>query len=360
MQTDKLQSEAIDFLRFPLIVGVVFIHNGVPIAFGGEITADAPLFHIVSELFSQVIASVAVPLFFFISGFLFFYRTDFSAQVYKVKLKRRVRSLLIPYLFWNIACLVFYYVVTHLPFLSTWFKGADYTWEYVLGNLWGVMDEKGVMTYPIAYPFWFIRDLMVTVVLTPLLYVLLKYMKGYFVLLLGLLWFVGWEIPYLGIRGFSMVALFFFTAGASLSICRLNILEVFGRWRKLSFWIYPLLALADLCSKGATYNLYIHQVGILAGIVFSFNLAAWLLQERKVKASAFLSAVSFFVYAIHEPWLLAQIRKVMTRVLVPESDGMWTLLYFLNVMLTIGIALALYALLKRVFPCFTRLITGGR
>lgn len=360
MQIDKLQSEAINFLRFPLIVGVVFIHNYSPIAFGGEVMVDAPFFHVFSELFSQVIGRVVVPLFFFISGFLFFYRTNFNAQVYTTKLKKRIRSLLIPYLFWNISFLVFYYVVTHIPAMSSWFKGVDYSWEYILSSLWGRLDETGTAAYPVAYQFWFIRDLMVAVVLTPLLYVLLKYSKGYFVLLLGLLWFWGFSIPYLGIRGFSMSALFFFAAGTCLGIYRLNILEVFGHWRKFSFGAYPLLALVDLCTKGTSYNVYIHQAGILVGIVFCFNLTAWLLKDRKVKTSAFLSSASFFVFAIHDPWLLSQIRKILTKVLTPDSDGMWTLLYFLNVILTVGIALLLYALLKRMLPRFTRLITGGR
>ena len=34
--------------------------------------------------------------------FLFFYHSDFSLETYGQKLKKRVRTLLIPYIFWNV------------------------------------------------------------------------------------------------------------------------------------------------------------------------------------------------------------------------------------------------------------------
>ncbi len=65
---DELLSRVIDFLRFPLIVGVIFIHNysSTMIVQGVELgsTANMPVYYIVSELFSQVLGRVAVPLFF--------------------------------------------------------------------------------------------------------------------------------------------------------------------------------------------------------------------------------------------------------------------------------------------------------
>lgn len=56
---------------------------------------------------------MAVPL-FFISGYLFFFRTAFSVDVYKKKLKSRIKTLLIPYLFWNFVVLVGHWIVTVL------------------------------------------------------------------------------------------------------------------------------------------------------------------------------------------------------------------------------------------------------
>ncbi len=73
----ELLSQTISFLRFPLIVGVVLIHSqfiGVVINGVEQVeTTDYPVFSAVSYLVSNIFASVAVPLFFFFSGFLFFY-----------------------------------------------------------------------------------------------------------------------------------------------------------------------------------------------------------------------------------------------------------------------------------------------
>lgn len=69
-------SKVIKFLRFPLIVGVVLIHStlsdmmihGQPLLIGD----DWYFFKTLTKLLSGIFARVAVPLFFFISGYLFF------------------------------------------------------------------------------------------------------------------------------------------------------------------------------------------------------------------------------------------------------------------------------------------------
>lgn len=73
---EQLQSKVISFLRFPLIVAVVFIHSQPhEVIIGGISLVDSNnlnTYTYVNFLISGVIARVAVPLFFFISGFLFF------------------------------------------------------------------------------------------------------------------------------------------------------------------------------------------------------------------------------------------------------------------------------------------------
>ena len=65
---DELQSRVIAFLRFPLIVGVVFIHNYRPsIIVGNEVMGSEthmPTYSFIGQLFSQYIGWISVPLFF--------------------------------------------------------------------------------------------------------------------------------------------------------------------------------------------------------------------------------------------------------------------------------------------------------
>lgn len=366
MTYQEIQSRSIDFLRFPLIIGVIFIHNYSPttIVQGVEIGNDSfmPIYHTASELFSQVIGRVAVPLFFLISGFLFFLNIDFNKEIYSHKLKSRVKSLLIPYLFWNIAFLLFYYTASHLPILQNWFKGCEYTPGFILSSLWGRAggDPLNPMTYPIAYQFWFIRDLMVVVILTPIIHLLVKYTKLYGLGLFCILWYFDCWPGFMQYHGLSINAWFFFYIGAYLSINRKNLVETFGKVAVPIYVIYPIMALVDVCTKDSSYNIYIHNAAILTGILFFFNLTSHYIGKGSWKTNVILSGSSFFIFAIHDPWLLSQFRKIAFKTLQPETDGMLTLIYFIIPLFVTLTALGIYILLRKYTPSFILIATGKK
>ena len=108
-----LQSAVIDWLRLPLAVAVVFIHS-----FGSPAMVDMTRLHedpgswqsvydFVRIAGSNVVTHCAVPAFFLFSGFLFFYKVSrWDLSVYRQKLRRRVRTLFLPYLLWIGICVV--------------------------------------------------------------------------------------------------------------------------------------------------------------------------------------------------------------------------------------------------------------
>ena len=121
-------SQTISFLRFPLIVAVVYIHfnisrKGISLH-GINYGTDNPDWYLFTiNLVSSVIASIAVPLFFFISGYLFFLQKEFNRQEYLRKLQKRVKTLLVPYLLWNLIAII-YQVVRFIPFFSSCYNNA--------------------------------------------------------------------------------------------------------------------------------------------------------------------------------------------------------------------------------------------
>jgi hypothetical protein len=365
MLTKDLQSNVITFLRFPLIVGVVFVHNARStmslqgIEFGNAVE-NLPVFNLCSSIISLLI--VRVPL-IFIAGFLFFWNIDgFTKQDYLKKLRNRGKTLLIPYLFWNITAFLVYYFARNIPSLTAWFnKMVEYNLQYVLESMWGISNDDRIMTVPIAGQFWFVRDLMVAVVLTPIIYFYIKKTKIYGILLLGVLWFFDWWwfSPICG-RGLSITAIFFFTAGAYFGSNKLNIVDNMGKVQYWSYVLYPLLIIADLLTKNYAANQFIHNTGTIVGIVFWVNLVACLLRTGKVSVNRFLASSSFFLFAIHDPFLLSKIKKVLYVTFNPQSDLAVTLLYFLLVIVVVFIALGLYYILKHFMPKFTVVITGGR
>ncbi|MDR0733047.1 MAG: acyltransferase [Dysgonamonadaceae bacterium] len=358
ISSQNLQSQVIDFLRFPLIVGVLFIHNKsamVTIAnetFGSE--AFLPLHSVCSNLLSVVLGGISVPLFFFISGFLFFLNIEkFNIQSYGNKLRTRTKTLLIPYLFWNLFLITIYAVIAIFPALKGLISSSiEFNMSAFLHYLW---DTRGGM--PIVYPFWFVRDLMVVVIFTPVIFLTIKYIRIYAVIILGILWYFNW---WLALSGFGICCMFFFSAGAYFSINKRNIIELYAKIKLLSFILYPIIAVVDLLTIEYAYNVFIHKINIIVGILFCFNFVAHLFEKGKIKAHPFLSSASFFVFAIHNPFILIKLKDIIYKFCNPKSDIVITGLYFLIVIIVIFVALGIYSVLRKFLPKFTAVITGGR
>ena len=78
-------------LKVPMIILVIFVHENL------NLTNDGYL-----GLMLAAISNVAVPVFFLISGYYFFYGHQFCKEEYFRKLIKRSRTLLLPYLIWNL------------------------------------------------------------------------------------------------------------------------------------------------------------------------------------------------------------------------------------------------------------------
>ncbi len=352
---DSLMSQTMDYLRFPLIIGVIFIHaftlgeiNSTPENYRG--------YYYLSQLFSQVLGRLAVPLFFFISGYLFFFKVEgFSSSIYIIKLRKRIKTLLIPYLFWNILVFLFFYVLNNLSITTNYVNGGvqnKLNMNFVL-VLIGVLDGKWSM--PWAYQFWFIRDLFICVIVSPILYWLITRFNYLFILVLGIIWFTGYVIPSYEI---GFVSVFFFSFGALLSLKRINLI-ILSREIKVIGLLYPVLLIADLLTKKCMFNFYIHNTAILSGIIMSFLIVSYFIEHRKIKPVPFLSASSFFIFALHEP-LLTIIEKLISILFNLNCDYKMCIAYISCVVIVAIISTMVYYMLDRYMPKFNSFITGGR
>lgn len=363
--TDELQSRTISFLRFPLIVGVVLIHSVFGESYLEKLTMtpdiDFPIYTTVSYLFSQIISRIAVPLFFFFSGFLFFYRTSFSSQTYIQKLKKRSKTLLIPYLIWNLITLAFTFTIQLLvPNLLSGRNKliSDYT---ATDFLWTFWDTKMIDPlshehhFPIDFPLWFIRDLMIVVLLSPVIYFLIKKLKHYAVAALGILWMFGWWI---NVTGFSSAAVFFFSFGAYFSIYGKNFVEAMKPFLSISAVTYTILTIAELCLRGYEWTSYLHNANILVGIVLSVSLSAHFISKGTWKVCPFLAESSFFIYVYHG-MITGRLTALFSKFL-PPSDMVLLFIYLFCPAITIGAGLLAYRCLKRYLPKTTAFVTGGR
>ena len=353
MEKNILQSRVIDVLRFPMIVGVVLWHSFFEGIMGLDIPdSGIPIYHTTSFFISRILASVAVPLFFFISGYLFFFRTAFSVDVYKKKLKSRIKTLLIPYLFWNFVVLVGHWIVTVLsPVQLTsgaYKQVSDYTVCDYLISFWNI---NGM---PVNGALWFIRDLMVMLAFSPLVYWCLRYFRWYILVVFGCIWLVGGtlEIP-------RMDAVFFFFVGAWFSITGRNFVADFKSFFPWGVALYFLFAIGTIGVRGADGFLSVANAGILWGSVSIIALTAYFVERERWKSSYFLISSCFLVYACHQLPLNMFVR-ILFKFMSPVSDWQFMLIYIVSPLVIILVNLLLYASLKKLFPHFTAIITGGR
>ncbi len=347
-------SQRIEMLRFPLIVGILFIHMYTNEINFNNSSALSGFYAFVVEYLSNVVARISVPLFFLLSGFLFFCNLMPSKDGFVKKLNARFYTLFVPFIFWNIVIFIFYAFAQTLPVTLHYFSG-ERPWVMQLNAIemielfFGLGDFK----YPVAYQFWFIRDLIVIVIFSPLIYFFLKKAPYLSLLITFIVWFFDLlHLPYIQI---SSTSIFFFSFGAYLGMIKYD----FSLSDRYGLWIicgYILLSIIDVL----TYNDFIHNISIFFGTIAAFTVTKYLLHIKKVKKRLItLAKYSFFVYALHEP-LLSILRKMIFRALEPLNDFSIFLLYFVCVFLTIFITIWIYKFLQKVSPEVVTISTGGR
>ncbi len=368
-----VRSQALDLLRFPLAVMVVINH--VFPAFLGVIPAESggfSLYGLVRDFLDSFNNGYSVPVFFFISGLVFFLGGEFGKEAYVGKLRKRVRTLLVPYLI-LISLRVFMVIVRLIPFVGkhmTVPPGMHFSWAGLFSCYW-VYDSDFFYAlsghaynywqndgYPMVIPLWFLRDLIMVVLFSPLVYWLLRRFKQYTVLALGLIWFVV-HIFLSNHIGKLTTAFFFFSWGAYMSVCGKDMLLVFSRYFRLSIVLYPLLGAAGVLSLYycPQYSTAIRQMNIIVFLILSYNLAISLLRKGRCSVSPFLSAGSFFVYVSH-PFIIHYVTSLLSRLLMPASDLGWVVVYALGAVATVLMLLGIYYLLRRYCPAVLRVLTG--
>lgn len=377
LSDSRLLSQTISVLRLPLIVAVVFIHNSSAELPGMDLTEiiNQPAFlggvNNLIIFISRIIAACAVPMFFFFSGYLFFCKVNtFSKEIYFKKVKSRTRSILIPYLFWVLLGVCLYGILATLPFTKNVYGHGYFslTWRYIGEQITGLKLVDGEHIYQMGYHLWFLRDLFCMVLISPLFYWGMKADRWWVVGLLGILWILGVGIPVLDDFGFKSDAIIFFGIGSYFGIHHINFVQTFHRISVLAYLAYPVAVMMDWLVMTEFISIPfltkwsepLHAIMILTAVPFWINVTAQLLVKGWVRDMVFLATASFFVYLIHIPFILPQIKKILYYLVHPSSHGALIMLYLGSVLLTCIVALLIYKILILLFPRFTRIIIGGR
>lgn len=355
-----LLSKTIAFLRFPLIVGVVFGHS----KFEQVEFESYPVFGMFSYIFSNIIPYMTVPLFFLISGFLFFYKVEnFTIDVYREKLRKRIQTIGIPYILWNLVVAVFVFCIQIFKsdFLFGYNKPMlEFNFQDWLCLFWNTNSiSVGRHEYmPINYPLWFLRDLIVAVLFSPLVYIIAKKLRKYIFILLALV-VIRADCISSFIGENSLSTLIFFSAGAYLGIFKQNFAVMLKSEPVYFAIIYSVFVLIEYCFRNELWVRYWHLCGVIIGVCLTVSLCAHFIERGYWKSNTFLTKSSFFIYAYHAiP--LSYVTGCVLKWLNPHSEAIFIMLYLMIPTFIIVVGLGVYWLLQRYLPEFTSVITGGR
>lgn len=327
--------------------------------------------------FLSSVGRFAVPSFFLISGYFFFYKAPFSWSMYGRKLRSRCKTLLLPYVLWNVVYFLLYATPKWLGISHVDTANCHFNWSslfYMFFNapsLWVPNGEVATLpsvweyiVWPIDGPLWFVRDLMMVLLLAPVLHYLIKRFRFVFPLLLGLLWYgLQCFCPINYFRDQLVSALFFVSLGMYFAIEGQNMVAQIYKIRHLG-WLW--LVMVGLPYIVPTMEPFCGGLTILTGIVAVFSLSAWIVKTNRLRPNTFLAKSSFFVYAMH--WgVVASVIGMAQKgfaVLALSNVAMQSVVlmgvYLMVPAVTVSLCLGVYALGKRWCPKTLALFTGGR
>lgn len=337
-----LCSRQLDVLRAVLVIAVLWIHayavNGSPS------TASEWMQYIIS----QQVGRIAIPGLFLLSGLLFFRAGWQGHRWFAHKIMRRARTLLVPYVVWGTLCMVGGYLISRSPW--SWCVRRPIA-EYTLVDL----AVGAVWSNPIAYHLWFLRDLFLLCLLSPLLCILVAPLRLVTSICLGAIWFMGVDVPVLGGEGG-----FFFTSGAFLAMAQVQLARHIGTWHRL--WAVLWLAIVALELVAVQNHWYgvraLHDLGLIVGLASVWANVDILDALLRHRVFAHLVKYGFFIYLVHEP-VLTVMKKLCLRHIGATPGGL-ALCYYGAPLMTIAVAGVLGFLLRRVLPRLYAVLSGAR
>ena len=308
----------------------------------------------IRKVFSEMLGPIAVPYFFLASGF--FLSGHISEQGWwRRAISQRVRTLLIPYLIWDFIYGVFRIVL----YVGSNIAAGRPLMDSLPDSLWGWLAYVGLnpASSPILGPLWFVRSLMILVVLSPALKWAFEKWRWLFILalycayvLVDVFGFV--TDAYLrGVlhRALSLQGFCFFSLGMAL---RMRPLWVLNGGKKVGLWLFGLVVFLTLYS-------YYHAVGGWSVCPHALFIPLVLLCVWKVMPAhplnKVLTASSFPMFLLHCFGL--ETFAYSSRFV--HLGGPFST-YLIRLVVCIVCPIGISVVLRHLLPRFSQIAFGGR
>ena len=302
-----------------------------------------------------------IPILFAISGYLFAHFD--TGTPHRQRLKRRVRTLLVPYLLWSALGLGGTWALEQFPYTRQLVLAAELSVfgpenPLVSGYSAGELLLRWLLL-PVPIQLWFLRSLLMYNLAYPWLLKALARGPAVYFGVAGLLWVLDISLPPL----FEGTGLLFFGLGVWLRKREFEVLRP-PRWGRpgvlAALWLLLLAGKTwlafHLAQPPFLPMLLLHKTAEALGV-----LVAWFGADALVRAAMrqtwfrWLTGFSFMVYVVHVPLV-----NYATEAALQRWPGQHLAVYLLLPLAVIALAVLLGALLRRTVPGVYGLLTGGR
>lgn len=301
---------------------------------------------------SKDIASIAVPSFFMISGVLFY--RDFTIDKYPQKLKSRIKSLIIPFLLWNLFRFLLFYVLGKLGIIERYLGAPRLVFS--LENL-----IKGVFFYKYNLGFWFMYQLILLTLVSPVIRLLVKNKWAGLVVILSLVALFSTDAlgSFLNVtlkkRFLLLDCTIFYIIGAYIGTHFFDFVNKKNKFTKM-------LAPVGIVAGQALYILFLRTGFLLFYILFLIisSIAFWYLYDClgvKPMHKA-ISSITFFIYALHGTVL--EFLQAAAGHIFADSAVAALITYITFPAITLAILVFISIALKKYTPKFWSIICGAR
>ena len=345
MEERKFYNKIIWFTFFFSVL-VIWVHSYNAVLFLGNTRAAMKVSQLERFLGDQV-AQFAVPGFFLISSYLFF--RNFTMDRLWIKWNSRIRSVLVPYIVWNLLYYLGYVIGSRLPVVSGIIGKGTIPFRITVA-------AEAVLHYTYNYVFWYLNQLIVLIILAPVIYLLIRKMLPGVLLLTGTLAAIYWglSLPFV-----NLDALFYYSFGAFAAVLGRRYAE--QPWSRKRFWaglffVAAGLFIKDLDLPGSIKG-EIAATTVICRLFIPVGL--WfLVPDRFMGETKDWMRQNFFLYAVH----FAMVRMINKTgaLLLPAFPALPLGLFVLMPVLCVIFSYWTGLFLRRYLPVLWNLVNGGR
>lgn len=343
-------SDKLRVMSLVSIILVLYIHSGFHAdEIEGMMWNDS-----VQTLVSGMMGRCAVPLFYVISGYLFFLKVPEGMKSIYGKMRKRVGTLVVPYI---IGCLFFVgfgVLMAVLPGVSKYMNSSMMPlFSKPVGEILRSIFYDAGNGSPCAFQLWFLRDLILIVATSPLWYLLLKHLRWILVV-------TCFGLTYLHIQFIPFFALFWFLFGGQL-------VQVKNKYGGASLTVFTIVVFLFLSVVQLFMPDMIDWELVKIPIVILGLISIWgiydmvLGKDFKLSEHRWLATAcqfTFFIYLFHEPTLNI-VRKLIVVVLGKNELG-YLASYLISPWIFTACAVFAGLLFRKYLPKVYNICTGGR